>query len=144
MLRPFAKKLFSGLLGSPEEQLRRTRLIACDLDGTLLNRDEMIGAETSAMIGAIRGLGIHFVLITRRHHQAVELYGELLRVTEDAESDDRNVDVRDLPRSVDHSRVRGERGRLEVEDVDLPRSGEPQAADGFVPARPRTGGDDHP
>lgn len=82
MLRPFAKKLFSGLLGSPEEQLRRTRLIACDLDGTLLNRDEMIGAETSAMIGAIRGLGIHFVLITRRHHQAVELYGELLRVTE--------------------------------------------------------------
>jgi Cof subfamily protein (haloacid dehalogenase superfamily) len=82
MLRPFAKKLFSGLRGSSEERLRHIRLIACDLDGTLLNRDEMIGPETASMITAIRSIGIPFVLITRRHHQAVELYGELLRVTE--------------------------------------------------------------
>jgi Cof subfamily protein (haloacid dehalogenase superfamily) len=82
MLRPFAKKILSGLLGSPEERLRRTRLIACDLDGTLLNRDAMIGPRTAALIRSIRELGISFVVITRRHHQAVELYGELLRLTE--------------------------------------------------------------
>jgi Cof subfamily protein (haloacid dehalogenase superfamily) len=82
MLRSLPLKLLKGFARSPEDRLRRARLIACDLDGTLLNRYEMIAPETAAMVAAIESLGIPFVLITRRHHRAVEPFGEVLRLPE--------------------------------------------------------------
>jgi|GEM_PF-3262678 len=82
MLRTFAQRLFGGLLPAPEDRLRRAKLIACDIDGTLLNADEMIGAETLKLIRTIQKLGIHFILITRRHHQAAEFFAEDLRMSE--------------------------------------------------------------
>jgi Cof subfamily protein (haloacid dehalogenase superfamily) len=82
MLRSLPHKLLKGFARSPEDRLRRARLIACDLDGTLLNRYEMIAPETAAMIKAIESLGIPFVLITRRHHRAVEPFGDVLRMAE--------------------------------------------------------------
>jgi Cof subfamily protein (haloacid dehalogenase superfamily) len=57
-------------------------MIACDLDGTLLNRYETIAPETAAMIKAIESLGVPFILITRRHHHAVEPFGDILAMRE--------------------------------------------------------------
>lgn len=82
MLRTLAQRLFGGLLDKPEDRLRRAKLIACDIDGTLLNADEMIGERTLKLIADIQRLGIHFILITRRHHQAAEQFAEDLRMTE--------------------------------------------------------------
>lgn len=82
MLRSLSTKLFKGFARSPQDRLRRARLIACDLDGTLLDRYEMIAPETAALIKAIESLGVLFVLITRRHHHAVVPFGEVLRMTE--------------------------------------------------------------
>lgn len=67
---------------SPENRLRKALLIACDVDGTLLNRDEMVGTRTAELIGKVGALGVRFLLITRRHHHATELYAEDLRVRE--------------------------------------------------------------
>ncbi|KXK56405.1 MAG: Cof-type HAD-IIB family hydrolase [Chlorobi bacterium] len=78
MLNTIARKLFGT--GSSDRRLLNARAIICDLDGTLLNRDEMIGAETSAMISALRAAGIAFILATRRHHQAAEPYADLLHL----------------------------------------------------------------
>ncbi len=81
MLRTLTRRLFGGL-GSPENRLRRAVLIACDVDGTLLNRDEMIGTRTADLIEKVVEHGVRFVLITRRHHQATEMYAEELRMRE--------------------------------------------------------------
>ncbi len=75
------QRLFGGFQ-SPESRLRKAALIACDVDGTLLNRDEMVGVRTISLIDSIVSLGVRFVLITRRHHQATELYAEELRLQE--------------------------------------------------------------
>ena len=78
MRNTIARKLFG--IGNSDRRLLNARAIICDLDGTLLNRDEMIGAETSAMISALRAAGIAFILATRRHHQAAEPYADLLHL----------------------------------------------------------------
>lgn len=77
MIRSFSRKLFSGLR-SREGVLKSISLIACDLDGTLLNRDDMIAPSTGDMIRLIEGGGVRFLVITRRHHQSVEPYIELV------------------------------------------------------------------
>ena len=51
-------------------------LIACDVDGTLLNKQEAIGPTVVALIKAIVKHGIQFVLITRRHHDAAEVFAD--------------------------------------------------------------------
>jgi len=81
MITSFSRKLFGGSAKSAESRLRNTALIACDLDGTLLNGDEMVGAAPARMIKAIESLGVRFILITRRHHQSAEPYAELLNMT---------------------------------------------------------------
>lgn len=78
MLKSITRKLFGGGARSGETRLQQARMIACDLDGTLLNRDEMIGAASMRMIREIESIGVPFVIITRRHHQAVEPHVELL------------------------------------------------------------------
>lgn len=82
MLRTLTKRLFGGLRETPEDRLRKAKVIACDLDGTLLNRDEMVGTRTLELIAKIRSFGIHFILITRRHYHATELYAEEIRMHE--------------------------------------------------------------
>ncbi len=77
----FTEKLFGASRKTGEARLRKTRLIACDLDGTLLNGDEMIGPVAMRRIADIEALGIPFVMITRRHHLAAEPYAELLKMT---------------------------------------------------------------
>jgi hydroxymethylpyrimidine pyrophosphatase-like HAD family hydrolase len=66
--------------GGTGRRLRRARMIACDLDGTLLNRDDIISPTTTAMIRKVIDLGIPFVIITARHHQAVEPFADELRI----------------------------------------------------------------
>ncbi|MEO5931406.1 MAG: HAD hydrolase family protein [Candidatus Kapaibacterium sp.] len=82
MMLSLSKMLFGGRRHSAAERLLNTKLIACDLDGTLLNRDEIIGTATVLLIRKIESLGIPFILITRRHHQAVEPYAEQLRMSQ--------------------------------------------------------------
>ncbi|MBL0333092.1 MAG: HAD family phosphatase [Chlorobiota bacterium] len=74
MFKPI-KKIFS-FLTSPESRISKIRLIACDLDGTLLNGVDMIGKDTAYMIKKIQNLGIPFIIITRRHHSSVLPYLE--------------------------------------------------------------------
>ncbi|MBL7986506.1 MAG: Cof-type HAD-IIB family hydrolase [Chlorobi bacterium] len=78
MLKAITNKLFGS--GTTDRRLLNARAIICDLDGTLLNRDEMIGAATSQIITALRAAGIQFILATRRHHQAAEPYADLLHL----------------------------------------------------------------
>jgi Cof subfamily protein (haloacid dehalogenase superfamily) len=78
VIRSVTRKLFGGLRRSNEDLLRDVRLIACDLDGTLLNRDDMIGPSTAEMIRMIEESGVRFLVITRRHHQSVEPYIDLV------------------------------------------------------------------
>ncbi|MCC7437563.1 MAG: Cof-type HAD-IIB family hydrolase [Armatimonadetes bacterium] len=78
MLKTITNKLFGS--GTHDRRLLNARAIVCDLDGTLLNRDEMIGAATSQMIAALRAVGIQFILATRRHHHAAEPYADLLHL----------------------------------------------------------------
>ncbi len=81
MIRTISRKLFGGLFHSNDEILRQVELIACDLDGTLLNRDDMIAPSTAEMIKLIEKCGVRFIVITRRHHGAVEPYSELIRMS---------------------------------------------------------------
>jgi len=78
MIKTIASKLLGG--GNSDRRLLNARAIICDIDGTLLNRDEMIGTETSAMITTLRAAGLGFILATRRHHQAAEPYADLLHL----------------------------------------------------------------
>ncbi len=81
MLDSLSKALFQGFLRpSPEERLRAARMIACDLDGTLLDRHDRLADSTIDLVRDVQALGVQFVLITRRHHQSVEPYAEEMRL----------------------------------------------------------------
>ncbi len=82
MLDSLSKAFFKGFRRSPVERLRKARLIACDLDGTLLNRHERLPESTAGLIRKVEDAGVRFVLITRRHHQAVEPYADELGLAE--------------------------------------------------------------
>lgn len=81
MLRSFTKKIIPSFRRSTGDRLRDVRLIACDLDGTLLNMDDMVAPTTAVMVRKIEGMGIPFVFISRRHYHAVEPYSDELRMT---------------------------------------------------------------
>jgi len=72
MLKNF-KKIFNTFSTS-ENRVLKAKLIACDLDGTLLNGENQIGTDTAYMISKIQNLDIPFIIITRRHHQSVVKY----------------------------------------------------------------------
>jgi Cof subfamily protein (haloacid dehalogenase superfamily) len=74
--------MFDMISGGTNRKLRRARMIACDLDGTLLNRDDIISPTTTAMIRKVIDLGIPFVISTARHHQAVEPFADELRINQ--------------------------------------------------------------
>lgn len=63
-----------------DRKLRTSRLIACDLDGTLLNADNMVGARTGQLIRQITAIGVEFVFITARHHFAAEPFADDLNL----------------------------------------------------------------
>ncbi len=61
-----------------DRRLQGAKLIACDLDGTLLGGDERVAASTASLIGRVLSSGIGFVIITARHHRAVTPYVGML------------------------------------------------------------------
>lgn len=65
-----------------ERRLRAARIVACDLDGTLLNADVMIGDRTASLIREIVDCGIEFVFITARHHYAAEPFSDDIRLNQ--------------------------------------------------------------
>lgn len=73
--RPIRSKL-------ARRRLAAARLVACDLDGTLLNGDGMIGVRTARLIGEIIALGVEFVFITARHHSAASPFSDELHLDE--------------------------------------------------------------
>jgi Cof subfamily protein (haloacid dehalogenase superfamily) len=50
---------------------RAVRLVACDLDGTLLLPDTTVSARSLAVIGRLRGAGIVFLVVTGRPPRSV-------------------------------------------------------------------------
>ncbi|MFM2485295.1 pyridoxal phosphatase [Celerinatantimonas yamalensis] len=56
------------------------RLVAFDLDGTLLNSQRLIPAESIQAIQALRAQGVRVVLVTGRHHVAVRAYHHQLQL----------------------------------------------------------------
>ncbi|MDX6308564.1 MAG: hypothetical protein QOI06_1610 [Nocardioidaceae bacterium] len=59
---------------------RPTRLVACDIDGTLLHSDGTVSARTVAAVEALRGTGVRFILATARPprwvHDLADVVGE--------------------------------------------------------------------
>jgi hydroxymethylpyrimidine pyrophosphatase-like HAD family hydrolase len=57
-----------------------TRLVACDIDGTLLRSDGTVSARTVAAVESLQRVGVRFVLATARPprwlHDLVEVVGE--------------------------------------------------------------------
>lgn len=82
MLKSLSRVFRKGFKRSPEERLRSASLIACDLDGTLLDRHERLPETTAGLIRRVEAEGVRFLLITRRHHQAVEPYAVELGLSE--------------------------------------------------------------
>jgi Cof subfamily protein (haloacid dehalogenase superfamily) len=54
------------------------RLLALDIDGTLLGSDKRISPRTRAALDAARAEGVHLVLVTGRRHPAARLVAEEL------------------------------------------------------------------
>lgn len=77
---PLAPRRLRSLFAA--RRLRSARLIACDLDGTLLNGDDMVGFETARLVHEIVALGVEFVFITARHHYASEPFADDLGLDE--------------------------------------------------------------
>ena len=59
---------------------RLARLVACDIDGTLLHGDGTVSARTVAAVGALRRMGVRFILATARPprwvHDLADVVGE--------------------------------------------------------------------
>ncbi|HEX6739893.1 MAG TPA: HAD hydrolase family protein, partial [Vicinamibacteria bacterium] len=54
------------------------RLLALDIDGTLLRRDKTISPRTHAALDAARAAGVHVVLVTGRRYPAARRVAEML------------------------------------------------------------------
>lgn len=65
-----------------KEKLKPIKLVACDLDGTLLSSDNRIGEKTVQIIRELMNFGIKFILITGRIHSASVKYAEMLGIEE--------------------------------------------------------------
>lgn len=59
---------------------RQIRLIATDMDGTLLRDDRTISDYTRAVLGSVRVAGIAFLLVTARHPRSVRVLADAMGV----------------------------------------------------------------
>jgi Cof subfamily protein (haloacid dehalogenase superfamily) len=62
------------------KKLKRIRLVASDLDGTLLNNEGKITEETREGVWKLKGLGIRFAIMTARAHSSAERIADELDV----------------------------------------------------------------
>lgn len=60
----------------------RYRLIAFDLDGTLLNRNKQILPESLTAIRQMQDMGCRIMLVTGRSHREAYAYYQTLALTE--------------------------------------------------------------
>ena len=63
-----------------KKRLKQIKLVACDIDGTLLSSDNQIGEKTMQLVRELRNLGLRFTLITGRVHSASVKYAKMLGV----------------------------------------------------------------
>ncbi len=63
------------------KKLKRIRLIACDLDGTLLNNDGKISEVTRESVRKLKDLGVMFAIMTARAHSSAERIADELELT---------------------------------------------------------------
>ncbi len=63
------------------EKLKQIRLVASDLDGTLLNNEGKISEVTRDSVWKLKGLGIRFAIMTARAHSSAERIADELDVT---------------------------------------------------------------
>lgn len=54
------------------------KLLALDIDGTLLNSDKAVSARTRSAVDGARDAGVHLVLVTGRRHPAARRVAEML------------------------------------------------------------------
>ncbi len=63
------------------KKLKRIRLVASDLDGTLLNNEGKATEVTREAVWKLKGLGIKFAIMTARAHSSAERIADELDVT---------------------------------------------------------------
>jgi Cof subfamily protein (haloacid dehalogenase superfamily) len=63
-----------------ERKLHAVKLVACDLDGTLLNNQSVLTERTKALVRELQHEGIEFALLTGRPHSSALPYAEALRI----------------------------------------------------------------
>ena len=63
----------------PVEDLRAVRLVASDLDGTLLRSDGTVSSRTAAAVESVAAAGVHVVLVTARPPRWVRDVAGMLR-----------------------------------------------------------------
>lgn len=63
-----------------KKRLKNIKLVACDIDGTLLTSDNQIGQGTIQLVRELKNYGVKFSLITGRVHSASVKYAKMLGV----------------------------------------------------------------
>ncbi len=67
-------------VGELKKRLKNIKLVACDIDGTLLTSDNQIGQGTIQLVSELKNYGVKFTLITGRVHSASVKYAKMLGV----------------------------------------------------------------
>lgn len=67
-------------LSELKKRLKKIKLVACDLDGTLLSSENQIGEGTMQLVKELKDYGIRFTLITGRVHSASVKYAKKLGI----------------------------------------------------------------
>ena len=67
-------------LSELKKRLKKIKLVACDLDGTLLSSENQIGVGTRQLVKELKDYGIRFTLITGRVHSASVKYAKKLGI----------------------------------------------------------------
>lgn len=67
-------------LGELKKRLKNIKLVACDIDGTLLTSDNQIGERTIQLVKELKNYDVKFTLITGRVHSASVKYAKMLGV----------------------------------------------------------------
>lgn len=79
-IKPFQEKVTKGDLAELKKRLKKVKLIACDIDGTLLSSENQIGDGTKQLVKELKNFGVKFTLITGRVHSASVKYAKMLGV----------------------------------------------------------------
>lgn len=67
-------------LSELKKRLKKIKLVACDLDGTLLSSENQVGEGTMQLVKELKDHGIRFILITGRVHSASVKYAKKLGI----------------------------------------------------------------